>query len=110
MSPLRKLKAGLGMYPILENPKIEPAGFYQFALNHKKIISKFERIGFECLEFSPFEGFKGLKEETPGLIRKILQTIYDCKMLPCKIIDYVLSHTLAPVSGHAILIILKKTL
>ncbi len=109
MSPLRKLKAKLGMYPILENPDVEPAGFYQYALNQKQTIQYFENLGFECVDKRPFEGFKGFKEESSPRLKSFLQKIYDCKSFPCKIIDYLLSHGLAPISGHTILIIFKKT-
>lgn len=108
LSPLRRLKKILGVYPALSNPETEPAGFYQFALDHDQTVKYFESLGFECLKQKPFEGFKGTKEEVPLWFKKILQKIYDCKSFPCKIIDYLLSHGLAPTNGHAILLILRK--
>lgn len=108
MSPLRKLKAKLGLYPTLKNPEVEPIGFYQYALNHKKVVQYFENLGFKCLKQKPFEGFKGTKEESFPLLKSILQKIYNNKSFICKIIDFGLSHGLAPTNGHAVLLILKK--
>ncbi len=110
MSPLRRLKASLGYYPKLPESTKIPDGFYQFALNHKSTIITFEKLGFECIKTRPFEGFKGCKEEAFKPLKNFLQKIYDCKAFPCKIIDYLLSHSLAPITGHTILIILKKTI
>jgi len=108
LSPLRKLKIFLGHYPNLPKNNAPPVGFYQFALDHKKTIADFVKLGFECIETRPFEGFKGFKEEVSKPLKDFLQKIYDCKALPCKIIDFILSHSLAPISGHTILVILKK--
>src|SRR3990167_1811584 len=61
LSPLRRLKKVLGVYPALPHPEIKSAGFYQFALDHDQVVKYFGQLGFERVWTKPFEGFKGLK-------------------------------------------------
>ncbi len=110
MSPLRRLKAKFESYPPLSHQETEPDGFYQFALDSTQTRKYFERLGFECVQEKPFEGFKGLKEEVAPSAKKFLQKIYDCKYFLCRIIDFMLSTILAPVCGHTILLVLRKKL
>lgn len=64
MSPLRKIKAQLGLYPLL-NCQNKPDGFYQFALNHKIVRKTFESIGFKLMLFKKVSGLMGFNEEIP---------------------------------------------
>ena len=108
MSPLRKLKAKLGCYPILSQSKNKPSNFYQFALNPQVTQKHFEQLGFSLVAARPFEGFKGLKEESFPALKKLLQIVYDNKSFVCRIIDFTLSHIFAPISGHTIILVLRK--
>lgn len=79
MSALRKTKAYLGRYctrkELSEN---EEEMFYQFALNHRRVLSDLRVKGFEHVECYPFDGIKGFKDEIP-LFKPYLQNIYDGK-------------------------------
>ncbi len=108
MSPLRKIKAKLGYYPIFIKTETAPDNFYQFALDHKKVADYFIQMEFDLIKQKPFEGFKGMKDESFPLLKRLLQKIYDNKSIVARIIGFLLSHIFAPVSGHAILLVLRK--
>lgn len=107
MSPLRKLKAFFGAYPDFNIDSFDKSKFYQFALSEKRVTEKFESLGFKLIQKKPYEGFKGLKDES-GPLKPLFQKIYNNKSLPGQIIAYTLSHLFASFSGHTILLIFKK--
>ena len=79
MSPLRKFKARLGLYPVFKKAKVDLDNFYQFILNAEKIKKDVEKYGFKpCLQY-PFDATKGMKDEI-SLLEPILQKVYDSKM------------------------------
>lgn len=107
MSPLRKLKAKLGMYPLLTEENFDKDKFYQFALNSKNVIKRFESFGFELIKEKPYSGFKGLKDES-GIFRPFFQRIYDNSSLPAKLVSYALTILFSPFTSHATVLILRK--
>jgi len=75
MSPLRRLKARLGLYPeYLGNNDI--GGFYQYILDEGKVRGDFEKAGFTLKYRRPYDGIKGLKDEV-SFFKPFLQHIYD---------------------------------
>lgn len=107
MSPLRRLKAFLGAYPLFKQDTFDREHFYQFALSADRTIQHFQTAGFELVAKKPYEGFKGLKDES-GVLKPFFQAVYNNKSLPSQAICYLLSVLFAPVAGHAVLLILRK--
>ncbi len=107
MSPLRKLKASLGTYPLFNQTTFDCNHFYQFALSADRTIATFQRLGFELVEKRPYEGFKGLKDES-GVLKPIFQRLYNNKSLLGQGLCYIFSVLFAPVAGHAVLLVLRK--
>ncbi len=107
MSPLRRLKAAFGVYPRFEKNTFPRDQFYQFALPADSVIKKFTNLGFELTNKKPYEGFKGFKDES-GPLKPILQAVYNNKSFFAQGIAFILSTLLAPVSGHTILLVLRK--
>lgn len=107
MSPLRKLKAFFGAYPLFDEQSFDRDHFYQFALSADRTVQHFQSTGFELIAKKPYEGFKGLKDES-GILKPFFQSIYNNKSLPSQALCYILSFLFAPVSGHAVLLILRK--
>ncbi len=107
MSPLRRLKALLGLYPKHDPAKFDREHFYQFALSSESVIRNFTNWGFELVWKKPYEGFKGFKDET-GPLKPFFQAIYNNKSFLAQGIAFILSTLLAPISGHTILLVLRK--
>ncbi len=107
MSPLRRLKAALAMYPAYQENNFDREHFYQFALNAESVLRNFESLGFELILKKPYDGFKGLKDES-GPLKPLLQALYNNKSFWAQGIAYVLSSLFAPFAGHAILLIFRK--
>jgi SAM-dependent methyltransferase len=76
MSPLRRLKARMGLYPLLPRGADLEESFYQYAFLPGDVIRQVEGARFRLLECLPFDGVKGLKDEVP-LLRPPLQWVYD---------------------------------
>ena len=62
MSPLRKAKVRLGLYPTYKCGA-KPEGFYQFALDHKSVLRVFRSMGFELCLFDRDKGLLGFVDE-----------------------------------------------
>ncbi|MDP1833398.1 MAG: methyltransferase domain-containing protein [Candidatus Moranbacteria bacterium] len=107
MSPLRKFKAKHGKYPKFQENNFNKETFYQFALDHKKVIEKFELSGFSLVSKKPFDGIKGLKDEV-NFMKNPLQKIYDSRNIFCKIISFSISKFFYSFSSHSILLVFKK--
>ena len=67
MSPLRKLKAMLGVYPSWGGGELEPEGFYQFMLPIDEIHAALAHAGFQVLESSVIQAASGAKQEFGAL-------------------------------------------
>jgi hypothetical protein len=108
MSPLRRLKARLGSYPVFQEEK-EPPGFFQFALDPQGVIRDFTMEGFTLVDTKAMDGIKGFKSEVL-VFRSSLQKLYDYRE-PSKMIAasrFVISWCLAQLSGHIILLVLRR--
>lgn len=107
MSLLRKIKAFLGFYPLFNRNNFETKNFYQFALPDQPVIQTFKKFGFELVECRPYDGFKGVKDES-GLLKPVFQSIYNGKSIFNRIIEYGFSFITSPFAGHAVLLVLRK--
>jgi SAM-dependent methyltransferase len=109
MSPLRKLKAYKNLYSTWKVGS-KPIDFYQFVLDHRSVISNFEKWGFELLNLKPLDGIKGTKNEIPFLYGG-LQQLYDYqgRSKIVRGLRFFLSSTLAQVAGHIVLLIFRRS-
>ena len=108
MSPLRRLKAKLGLYNDFKGEGKE--NFYQFALDHDTVINDFVGVGFKLLENRPLDGIKGLKGEV-RVFKPLLQKLYDYqgKNLGVMGFRFVLDKLLATFgAGHIIFLVFKN--
>lgn len=109
LSPLRKLKAKMNIYPNWESD-LAPAGFYQFALDHQFVVRDFENWGFERVNRGkPMLGLRATKEEL-GPLNPVLEWLYRYKgpsVLP-RGLAYFASLIFTPISGHMILLVFRK--
>lgn len=80
ISPLRRIKITLHMYPRKESTLLDDyqETFYQFALRVRNVQADLEGLGFTLKEKFTFDGIKGFKDEV-SLLKSILQEIYDNK-------------------------------
>ena len=111
MSPLRKLKAKLGLYrDVGELNGSQREGFYQFALDAQAVIKDFAEIGFKFLERRPIDGIKGFKDEV-SLFKQVLQRLFDYKGKSFWIrgLGYVLDKLLAAFAGHMTFLVFRNT-
>jgi len=108
MSPLRRLKAKLGLYQ--EFADGGEGRFYQFALNVNIVIRELEANGFRIIEERPLAGIKGLKDEV-SLFKSMLQGLFSYKgtSLWIRGLRFLLDMLLAPFTGHTIFLVLKKS-
>lgn len=106
LSILRKVKILLKFYPAFKKISGDEE-FYEFALDHNKVIRDLEKRSFSLVRKIPQNGTKGLKDEIL-LLKPLLQKIYDSKNLFIRIINYGLSFILSIFSSHSILLIFRK--
>lgn len=108
LSPIRKLKALLNIYPPFDRERFDQNTFYQFGLNPKTVIRDLRELGFSLIYTERLDGFKGLKDEA-GPLKKPLQNIYDNQHFFAKVFGFIISKICAPFCAHSILLVFKKT-
>jgi len=107
MSPLRKLKAYLGRYPLLDST-FDPALFYEFMLDKSVIINELNQQGFTCVQTLPYDALKGLKDEV-NFGQSFFQRLYKSRSKPAQAIRFLFTLFLGRLTGHMILLVCKKT-
>lgn len=107
MSFLRKLKAKLRRYQsnTWEELNTQKDTFYQFALDHKRVLTDLKNVGFSLVAKKPFDGIKGFKDEV-CFLKPFLQNIYDGKTHQ-RLRPY-LDKLFRPFAAHCILMVLRK--
>lgn len=106
MSPLRKIKARMNLYPPFRKD-LDMNDFYEFMLDDKQVIQNIEALGFQLVKRTPQDAVKGMKDEIRGF-GIILQGIYDSKNIIAKALRFAISLIFAPFAGHIILLVFKK--
>ena len=108
MSPLRRWKARLGLYPVLDSGD-EPAGFYQFALNHRAVIKDFTQVGFRLVATEPLAGLRGGKDEI-AWGRQWLRQLYAYrgKSFWRRGLRYGVEQIMLPFASHSVLLVLQR--
>ena len=104
MSPLRRLKVALGLYPRLPaEPDI--SRFYQFALDRSRVLADLRAEGFNILEDRPDDGIKGFKDEV-NVANRWLQAVYDGKRFNRG--RQWLNRLLSSFAGHILLVVAQR--
>lgn len=104
MSPLRRIKALLGLYG-RRIPEGSAQEFYQFALDGRRVVRNFADAGFALVYRRPMDGIKGFKDEvTFG--RGWLQELYNGKRRFRH--KGRLDNLLSRVAGHIMLFVFRK--
>jgi SAM-dependent methyltransferase len=106
MSPLRKLKAKLGLYEKLDQ-SAEPENFYQFGLDPADTIDNIEKLGFKLVQRGSYGAVKGLKDEIP-LLNKFLQKIYDSNNILAKGTRFFINNSIGWFAGHSGVFVFQK--
>lgn len=105
MSPLRRLKALIGMYgPWNEQGKEH---FYQFILPSPKVIKDFEAVGFKLIATKGRGGYKGFKDEV-ALLQPAMQRIYNGHSFFAKAFLQVMDRILTPFAYHSRLYVFQR--
>lgn len=84
--------------------------FYQFALDHKKVIDDLNCLGFTLKDQVPFDGIKGFKDEV-SLFKKPLQRLYDyngTNQFITKLKKY-FDMLFKPLASHCILLVFQNS-
>lgn len=107
LSPLRRLKIFLRMYPSAHKQELNERAdtFYQFALSARRMQADFEVLGFRLKESLTYDGLKGFKDEVAPF-QPFLQEIYDGKRLPRW--RSRLNRLFKPFASHCVLLVLQK--
>jgi hypothetical protein len=79
--------------------------FYQFALDHNRVISDLRAIGFTLKEKISFDGIKGFKDEVP-VSKPLLQKIYDGTLLQHH--RATIDKLLKSFASHMMLLVMQK--
>jgi len=106
MSPLRKLKAKLGLYKTFRG-SLQNDNFYQFILDSNQVRKDVEKYGFKLRLKCPFDATKGIKDEIPPL-SPILKRVYNSQNIFAKGIRFLNSVLFSKIAGHMILLIFQK--
>ena len=109
MSRLRRFNAWRRTYRNYDGLGESPEGFYQFALDHKSVISNFESWGFRLVRVKPLGGVLGLKSEV-RLLKPAFQKLYDYRGSSVLIRGFrrILRDMLTPFAGHTVLLVLRR--
>jgi SAM-dependent methyltransferase len=107
MSPLRKLRARLGAYPVWSEKTGELGSFYQFALDGSKVAKDFAAAGFRLVARRPFLGVSGLEEELPPRWARLLKATQGAGRF-ARGLRALLALVLGPWTSHCVLLVLQK--
>lgn len=107
LSPLRRFKISLNIYPISTKQDMDKHmdTFYQFALSHARLKADLETAGFRYIESITYAGLKGFKDEVEWL-QPLLQQIYDGKR--AKYLWGYLDSLFKSIASHSALLVMQK--
>lgn len=105
MSPLRRVKAKLGLYQAFESEQSN--NFYEFILNADLVKKEAKKYGFIVKASCPFDAVKGLKDEI-SFLRFVFQKLYDSKNIVSRGIRFLSSILLSKFAGHCVLLVFQK--
>lgn len=105
MSPLRRIKAGLRLYPQWSDERRD--GFYQFGLDSARVAADFSEHGFELVRTAPYLGLTGLFEEM-GSVGRGLNRLLSGDSRPIRWLRAALEIAVRPLSYHVRLLVLRR--
>ena len=109
MSSLRKIKAFFCKYDFYEDD-LMPENFYQFALDHKKVVRKIEKKGFRLVKIRPFDYESGVKQEFSQRVKKVLNRLfkYSGRNIFKRIFRKISFLMLKNLANHTIMLVFQK--
>jgi SAM-dependent methyltransferase len=107
MSPLRRTKAAVGLYPHWSSEPAELDRFYQFALSHEEIAADFEKHGFRLERQRAYLGVSGLCEES-GRVGRYLERALAGRGRLRRIARAVLDTAIRGLTYHVRLLVLRR--
>lgn len=107
LSLLRKIKIKRNSYPLWEGKEDLVNNFYQFILDHNKVINDFSREGFQLKHLYLYDAVKGIKDEV-AFFKRPFQFIYDKQSLYSKALKYGVSRIFSWFGGHLALTVFSK--
>lgn len=106
MSPIRKIKAHLGMYtPFTRRDEID--NFYEFILDKNEVKKNATRHGLSFVSCYSLDAIKGMKDEV-SFLRSLLKKIYQNQNVLLRAFRYLVSVLFAFFFGHLALMVFKK--
>ena len=104
MSPIRKMKGRLGLYKLYDGHK--PDNFYQFALDHRTVLSALQERGFHLIKKITYNPQQGLWEESP-----VFNSVFasENRRLLARLFRKVIALLLSPLICHSIALVLRKS-
>lgn len=106
-SPIRKLKAKMGLYKKLDEATDVQKKFYQFGIPEKEIIENFEKSGFSLVKKKKMQALKGLKDEVL-ILHNILQKLYDSKSRFSYLLGLIIEICFRNFTNHASFFVFQK--
>lgn len=106
MSPLRKLKARLGCYKALDST-VKADNFYEFVLDANLVARGLDGQGFVKICAYSYDALKGLKDEI-GVFKPFLTALYNARGVFARGIRFGMTLLLGNLTGHMVLLVLKK--
>jgi SAM-dependent methyltransferase len=88
VSPIRKLKAKLHIFPLFSEDKINLCEFYQYAFSSEEIQEFFGGLGFKFIEKLNWNVYKGVSDEIPGMKLLMRFLCKFCDSLPRYLLKY----------------------
>jgi hypothetical protein len=76
-------------------------------LDEREVMRDLSSLGFDGIETLPHDALKGLKDETK-LFHELLKKLYQSRSLAARALRYALTLSLAPLTGHMMLLVCKK--
>ncbi len=106
MSPLRKIKARLGMYPLFAK-KDKTDNFYEFILDKNEVKKNAIHCGFTFISCYSLDAVKGMKDEI-SFLRSFLKRVYQSRNILIRAMRYLISIVIASFCGHLKLMVFQK--
>lgn len=106
MSPLRKLKARLGLYPRLDSSSVHDP-FYEFVLDADEVARSVEPLGFQLVHREAYDALKGVKDEF-SIGKAAFQRLYQARNPVARIFRFAFTILFARLTGHMALLVFKK--
>lgn len=109
LSPVRKLKIKLGIYPCMGRKDChEPEGFYQYILDSGDVCRDLKKEGFAVVSRTRRSATKGIKEDMPFVESFFIWMSRCFPVFVSKTARYLIRRSLKPLVGHSTIVVAEK--